>query len=264
MDKYRNRLPKEEIKRFAKEISKKLVASDYKNGRVEDPTKISPKQEKKVRAHVKGFFDRAVEKHRERERRRAGAGATNGVQAPTQDSPTSPVEDFDVSKEEEFETTGGEAGLSTPSPTLSDRKRKRDEDDEAPSASATPSETPSVKRVKDEEPDAPSPPPPPPPPPAEAMDAELVEEERAMREQEEALIRENEEAQRWEEAERMREREAALDFGPTAQDVPGVNGSQAANGGSAMDLDGADAREAIEDQTLRRATEHMREGVVGQ
>jgi len=280
MDKYSHRLPKEEIKRFAKEVNKKLVASDYKNGRVEDPRKISSKQEKKVRAYVKDFFDRAVEKHHERERRRAKR-PDNAVQEPTQDSPTSPVEQYDLSKEEEFEPTGGEAASSTPSSASSGRKRKRQEDEEMRSASVTPSETPSVKRLKEEEPDTPSPPPPPPPPPAEAMDTELAEEERAMREQEEALMRENEEAQRWEEETERKKLEAALvhekhdgtrdglcDFPPATKDVAVVNGSLSVNGGSVMDLDHDEQQEqqeaAKDEQSLQQTTELRKEGVVGQ
>ena len=60
MDKFRNKLPKEDLKKFAKEIGKKLVASDFKHNRVEDPTKITDKQEKKVKKYVKEFFDKAV------------------------------------------------------------------------------------------------------------------------------------------------------------------------------------------------------------
>ncbi|EFW99215.1 set and ww domain containing protein [Grosmannia clavigera kw1407] len=70
-DRYRHRLPKDELKKLAKDISKKLVASDYKNNRVEDPTAISPRVEKKVKTYVRDFFDRAVTKYGEHERKRA-------------------------------------------------------------------------------------------------------------------------------------------------------------------------------------------------
>ena len=40
MNKYTRKLPKDDLKRLAKEISKKLVASDYKNNRISDPTVI--------------------------------------------------------------------------------------------------------------------------------------------------------------------------------------------------------------------------------
>ena len=70
MDKFKGKLPKDDLKRFAKEISKKLVSSDFKNHRVDDPTKISPKKEKQVKGYVKEYFDKAYKKHREREHRK--------------------------------------------------------------------------------------------------------------------------------------------------------------------------------------------------
>ncbi|OAA54113.1 set and ww domain containing protein [Niveomyces insectorum RCEF 264] len=81
-DKFRHHLPKEEIKKFGKEISKKLVASDYKNNRVEDPSTITARQEKKIRAYVRDFFERAVQKYQDHEKRRtereARHAAANG------------------------------------------------------------------------------------------------------------------------------------------------------------------------------------------
>lgn len=70
MDKFRHKLPKDELKKFAKEVNKKLVASDYKNKRVDDPTSISPKLEKKVKKYVKDFLERAVEKFKEHEKKK--------------------------------------------------------------------------------------------------------------------------------------------------------------------------------------------------
>ncbi|KAF2454529.1 hypothetical protein BDY21DRAFT_291302, partial [Lineolata rhizophorae] len=71
MDKFKTKLPRDDLKRFAKEVSKKLVNSDFKNGRVEDPTKISTKQEKQVKKFVKEYFEKAVAKKREHDRLRA-------------------------------------------------------------------------------------------------------------------------------------------------------------------------------------------------
>ena len=71
MDKFKGKLPKDDLKRFAKEISKKLVQSDFKNHRVEDPTKINTKKEKQVKEYVRDYFDKASKKHKERERRKA-------------------------------------------------------------------------------------------------------------------------------------------------------------------------------------------------
>jgi histone-lysine N-methyltransferase SETD2 len=70
MQKFTKQLPKDDLKKFAKEVGKKLVASDFKNGRIDDPTKISEKQEKKVKAYVRQFFEKAVEKKKELDKRK--------------------------------------------------------------------------------------------------------------------------------------------------------------------------------------------------
>ncbi len=217
MDKFRHKLPKEELKKLAREINKKLVASDYKNNRVDDPYYISNKQERKIKSYVKDYFDRVVQKYQEREKKKAERAARHSANgARGEENSSRPGVEEAPAKDE------GDAGPDDEvmsddepaSPASSDRKRKREEDEAEPSPSLTPDETPSIKRLKEDEVDAASPPPPPPPPPPEgAMDAELTEEERCMREQEEALMRENEEAQRLEdEAERrkLREDEEAL------------------------------------------------------
>ena len=64
------------------QIGKKLVSSDYKNGRVKDPTSISEKQEKQVRKYCKEFFEKAVEKDKERQRKRAERKAKDGAKSP--------------------------------------------------------------------------------------------------------------------------------------------------------------------------------------
>ncbi|KAI8634847.1 hypothetical protein F5Y19DRAFT_127492 [Xylariaceae sp. FL1651] len=212
MDKFRHKLPKEELKKFAKEVNKKLVASDYKNNRVADPTIITEKQERKVKKYVKDFLDRAVEKYQDYEKKRVGRGAkdnskvpqrleTNGHDTPMETSAHEDNEDILMTDDEDVETTPGS----------SDLKRKR-ADDATGSPSLTPSETPSLKRLKDDENDVPSPPPPPPPPPPEGdnvFDAALIEQENAFGEHGEHnvdLLREEEERQR------LREEEAALEM----------------------------------------------------
>ena len=57
MNKYKHKIPKDDLKRFAKDVAKKLVSSDYKAGRVDDPTKISEKQQKKVKSYCKDKSD---------------------------------------------------------------------------------------------------------------------------------------------------------------------------------------------------------------
>lgn len=215
MDKFRHKLPKEDLKKFAKEIGKKLVASDFKNNRVEDPTKITPKQEKKVKKYVKDFFDKAVAKKAAHDKAKAEkkAKSTEASQSKDDDGVTTtptgspmkiePDDEIEVSGDEE-ESELVEASLpATPAlatPNEENLKRKREDLGEL--YDSMPDDTP-FKRVKDEEDMEPSPPPPPPPPPAEEMqiamemdeDADLAAQEEAlMRENEEALIRENEEA----------------------------------------------------------------------
>jgi len=222
MDKFRNKLPKEDLKKFAKEIGKKLVASDFKHNRVEDPTKITEKQEKKVKKYVREFFDKAVVKKAAHDKVKVDKkhdSATNGNSTKDTLNGTSSAtiegdaesslkveepDDMDLSDDGE---EMGQAVASVPvTPSLdtpSDEGLKRKRDDIGDSFNSTPSETP-IKRMKEEEIEGlPSPPPPPPPPPVEDMimqmdeDAELAAQEEAlMRENEEALIRENEQAMR--------------------------------------------------------------------
>jgi [histone H3]-lysine36 N-trimethyltransferase len=220
MDKFRNKLPKEDLKKFAKEIGKKLVASDFKHNRVEDPTQITTKQEKKVKKYVKDFFDKAVAKKAAHDKMKAdkkhdGAAKVNGIKETSNDIPSGEAEtevDNAVKVDElddmELSDDGEDLGHTVPSvpvtPSLetpSDEGLKRKRDDLSDSFDSMPSAT-SVKRIKEEDMEGqPSPPPPPPPPPAEDMimqmdeDAELAAQEEAlMRENEEALMRENEEA----------------------------------------------------------------------
>jgi hypothetical protein len=215
MDKFKNKLPKEDLKKFAKEIGKKLVASDYKNNRVEDPTKITSKQEKKVRKYVRDFFEKAVAKKAAHDKlkseKKAKANSNGGVNdiinsAPPQAEEPLEIEDeMEMSADEDEPSRIDDSQSATPipvTPSEENLKRKRDEHSEI--YDSTTGDIPH-KRLKDEDDVQPSPPPPPPPPPAEDLqtamqmdeDAELAaQEESLMRENEEALIRENEEALR--------------------------------------------------------------------
>ncbi|TWU72590.1 histone methyltransferase set2 [Metarhizium rileyi] len=203
LDKFRHKLPKEELKRLGKDIAKKLVASDYKNKRVEDPTAaLSDKQTLKIKKHVKDFLTRAVEKYEVHQQKQAPRdakpGSSDGKAATASDASHSveveAADDITLSDVEEND-----------SPSSQERKRKR-EADVTDSAGATPSEEPGMKRPRAEDGVEPSPPPPPPPPPdsrsddapTEEQSAEQNAEQMALKEQEEALMRENEEAQRLE------------------------------------------------------------------
>ncbi|CAK7214102.1 histone methyltransferase set2 [Sporothrix bragantina] len=182
-DRYRNRLPKEEIKRLGKDISKQVTASDYKNGRVEDPNVISPALAKKLRAHVHEYFEKAVKKFQDHEKKRASkaersaaragneqatatttsAGAKNGediMMTGIADSATaaagsnnSQSKDDDIAALDDMALTDDEDKAADASMTLSpdtfDRKRKRADSNvlggaaASSAAAASPSVTPS-------------------------------------------------------------------------------------------------------------------------
>ncbi|KAJ5095095.1 hypothetical protein N7532_007386 [Penicillium argentinense] len=67
VDRFHHRIPKDHLKRFAKEISLKVVDSDYKNDRVTDPTKVSAKQQAKIKSYCEAYFAKAAAKFKEKE-----------------------------------------------------------------------------------------------------------------------------------------------------------------------------------------------------
>ncbi|KAI3338861.1 hypothetical protein F4824DRAFT_62829 [Ustulina deusta] len=209
MDKFRHKLPKEDLKKFAKEVSKKLVSSDYKNNRVDDPTSITEKQERKVKTYVKTFFDRAVQKYHEHEKEKTEHATKDHLKNPHQlvtNGDDTPMETLVNRDNGDVTMTDDEEAGETPGST--DLKRKRLGDDLVGSPDLTPSETPFLKRLKENENDAPSPPPPPPPPPPDSEDtfgSVTTEQENALGEQDTALEQQEEERQR------LREEEAALE-----------------------------------------------------
>lgn len=222
MDKFRHKLPKDVLKRHAKEVSKTLVNSDYKHNRVDDPTAITDKQEKKVRHYVKEYLDKAVVKYHEHEKRKAGrhghehkTGESTAGDIPALASVETPsrtqAADEDVTMSD---APSSPMAATNNNNNNSNNKRKREDEDMLDVPSMTPEEEESAKRLK-ESPEEPGPPPPPPPPPEEDamgdMTPSQVEafsraEEEAQRladeaeqdriRQEEDLQRENEEAMR--------------------------------------------------------------------
>lgn len=87
MNKYKHKIPKDDLKRFAKDLAKKLVASDYKAGRVDNPTKISEKQQKKVKQYCRDYFDKAASKHRKMEEVKAAKRDKHGKSGERNDTP---------------------------------------------------------------------------------------------------------------------------------------------------------------------------------
>lgn len=192
MNKFKSKIPRDDLKRFAKEISKKLADSDFKGGRVEDPTKISEKQQHKVKKYCKDFFEKAAYKHNKHEKEKAANKAksatgtkANGAHASVKISiATSPTQRLDASPDmevtEHAETDEEDVRMSEVEP---------DEDEKATPDSPTlpvhnndvlkrkrPASEDHEDKVEDEltksplkklNLDSPTPPPPPPPPPME-------------------------------------------------------------------------------------------------
>ncbi|KAL8997495.1 MAG: hypothetical protein Q9169_003275 [Polycauliona sp. 2 TL-2023] len=176
MDKYKHKLPKDDLKRFAKQIAKKLVDSDYKHNRVEDPTKITPSQERHVKKHVTEFFEKAVLRKMERDEKDAAKRKTDGLPLETpcvnadvgvqHDEESDGEHRMDVSDDEdekppmEMVTPITLATPMTPADQFvnGDRlKRKRKGEDESNAVGADGVESTPKKQLRSE-----SPPPPPP------------------------------------------------------------------------------------------------------
>ncbi|EAU30568.1 conserved hypothetical protein [Aspergillus terreus NIH2624] len=196
VDKFKHKLPKEDLKRYAKDVAKKLVNSDFKNNRVQDPTRIDEKQQKKVKKFCKEFFDKAVQKHRAHEQRLAERHAKEGDPKAAASTPQAPSEDdvLDVKMsddegeaqgalkrkrdedEEEEADRGDEASKrprsSTPPPPPPPPMSPGDLEDTRPSQSGD-DFTPTDKQMFE----TPPPPPPPPPLPAQQSEDEIKGEE---------------------------------------------------------------------------------------
>lgn len=176
MNKYKHKIPKDDLKRFAKDLAKKLVNSDYKSGRVTDPTKISEKQQKKVKQYCKDYFDKAASKHKKHEEekatRKAAKAKSSSQVTPAQspkpsltETPKKEEDDEDI-KMSDIEDHDGPSPSDSQSNGYLKRKRSEslvkmelDDDDLTKSP---------AKRLNIELSSIPAPPPPPPPaPPAD-------------------------------------------------------------------------------------------------
>ncbi|KXL50685.1 hypothetical protein M433DRAFT_391988 [Acidomyces richmondensis BFW] len=163
--KYKHKLAKEDLKRWAKEFAKKMVESDFRKGRVDNLTKISDKQAKNVKKHAQQFFEKAVKKRDDAEKRRAEKKAARAKDShtPTGSPPAAALLDpeekdksgIDLTDDEvdDLEATPAE---SSNSPSVLKRRRESvtngEEDDSA------------LKRIRTDGLDQAPPPPPPPPP----------------------------------------------------------------------------------------------------
>ena len=167
--KYKNKLAKDELKRWAKEFAKKVVESDFKKGKVEDPGKISDKQAKSIKKNAQEFFEKAVKKKEEAEKRRAHkktAKNDDGSRTPAGSPPAaaaSPTDkdDEDIQLSDHEDELEGTPANSTDSPSNLKRRIGSVENDDSDA---------DLKRLRTEGEHAPPPPPPPPPPPADGLD----------------------------------------------------------------------------------------------
>ena len=178
--KYKNKLAKDDLKRWAKEFAKKMVDSDFKKGRVEDPSRVSDKQVKSVKKHTQDFFEKAVKKKEEADRRRAEKTAKkddDGSHTPVGSPPAtagSPMdkEDMDAAlSEDEAYAPDATPAESSHSPTA---LKRRIEDLTNGAADNL-----MLKRQRTESDDALPPPPPPPPPPADDVNGDPMEIEQS-------------------------------------------------------------------------------------
>lgn len=157
-NKYKGKLDRDDIKRFAKECSKKLVNSDFKNKRVTDPSRIDSKQEKAVKKFVTEFFERAVVKKKEHDQRKGQGSTPAGTDDMQVGSPK------DAGNGELSIITGVNNNDIIPaSPNPANLKRARD--DESTIIGASHEDDPQGKKARVSA----AAPPPPPPPPAGGM-----------------------------------------------------------------------------------------------
>jgi histone-lysine N-methyltransferase SETD2 len=176
--KFKHKLAKDDLKRWAKEFAKQVVNSDFKKKRVDDVHKISDKKAKEVKKHAQLFFDKAVKKKEAAEQKKSEKQALKG---------------------QEGDAIGGASQVAVGSPTLDDiEEALSDHEIEENGADATPAESTDsymIKRRREEEEvaddeameqllkrqrteleGAPPPPPPPPPPLAEAQPMDNADE----------------------------------------------------------------------------------------
>jgi histone-lysine N-methyltransferase SETD2 len=168
--KFKHKLAKDDLKRWAKEFAKQVVNSDFKKKRVDDFHKISDRKAKDVKKHAQVFFEKAVKKKEAAEQKKnekqalkeQGGNATEGSPEVAVGSPT--LNDIEEAlSDHEIEENGADATPAESTDSYMVKRRREEEeiaDDEAMEQL--------LKRQRMELEGAP-PPPPPPPPPAEAM-----------------------------------------------------------------------------------------------
>lgn len=163
--KFKKKMEKDDLKRLAKDVSKKIVNTDFKNKRVVgDPSKISDKHAKSVKKYVHETFEKAIKKRAEHDKKKAdkqakGDGSHTPQGSPQAASGNLAKDDDDDPVLSDDEDVGGAEATPESSSAL---KRMREEDvlNEATDDAV-------LKKLRTDNGGSPAPPPPPPPPPAE-------------------------------------------------------------------------------------------------
>lgn len=169
------------------QVAKKLVDSDFKNHRVEDPTRISARQENQVKKYVKDFFDKVVaqkkahdkqkdEQQAARERKEGQPACSSILATPAKaEKETGDIEagqePCDNEVDEKLKQESATPFTPIDSSLSNDQlKRKREAEGGSDLGTLEDGATP-IKRQKSASP----PPPPPPPPPATTSPAGSIE-----------------------------------------------------------------------------------------
>lgn len=176
VDKYKKSFPKDVLKQHAKQLAKKVVASDFKRDRVDNPSKLSPMQKDTIKSFAREFFQSAFKKHKERERQKrkdkeqANQLKLNGARSESKDADSNtpsetpartPLYADNEGKIDVSDDEGHDIDMPNATPADSDESRKRKADDELDDGNN--------KRVRESQGESNGdfmiPPPPPSPPP---------------------------------------------------------------------------------------------------
>jgi SET domain-containing protein len=161
--KFKKKMEKDDLKRLAKDVSKKIVNTDFKNKRVVgDPSKISDKHAKSVKKYVHETFEKAIKKRAEHDKKKAEKQARGDQSNTPQGSPQagggSLIKDDDDPVLSDDEDVGG--AEATPESSSALKRMREDILNEAADDAV-------LKKLRTNDGISPAPPPPPPPPPAE-------------------------------------------------------------------------------------------------
>ena len=171
MNKYKYKLPKDDLKRWTKEFAKVTIDSDYKSGRVEDPTKISDEHAKRIKKRAQGFFEKCVIKKESSDKSRAEKKSKPEANQANEDAGSPLLAGSPVDKDEDEDMVDPDATPAESNSSSSALKRRMDDVTNGEEDELTP------KRARTESEDAPPPPPPPPPPAEDFIDESMLVEE---------------------------------------------------------------------------------------